>query len=985
MQTKTMLHLLGASLLSAVLASCGGSSGSSALNGGSGGSGGSGNTPAWLMGSGSGGGFNSGVLGVVYKSGISNLYVGDSALVTVSVVDGSQKVLATNEVAVTFSSPCLDSGKASIVGGKVVKVKGGQATVEYVPSTCTGLDTIKATASYGGVSLSATKAVSVRSIRLGVGSGVDFVPTKLSLDANAQALFSNQTTNISVNLVNDTGSLVEASFPVTFSSACISAGRSSVTGGVTVNSLGGVAKGEYKVGSCFGDDVVSASIEYAGQTITASAVLPQVNNRRIGSGSGSAFLEGSIAVGSTNTVFFEGDQIPLTVSLVDNQGGLVSQSTQVIFDSPCITSGKSVVAGSNIVNSIGGQATIQYKVGKCDSDDVVTATITNGDQQVQATALLAVDNRRMGSGFGSSYIDGALELGVGAGVLSPGASTAITAYIVNSKGELATDAINVTFSSPCLSADNASIAGGNTVTAVNGKAVATYTSKGCAGVGGFDAIKASATFRKTVMNATAQLAVKADSAQTIMFVDATPSLISLKGTGGAETSIVRFKVLGQGGSPLKGICVTFASSTSVGGLALVPSKCNPAGVETYGATSDINGFVSTTVQSGTVATPVRVTATTANGLSTQSSALAVTTGIPDQNSFSISLSDFAPIAWNFDGIETKATVRLADAFNNPVPDNTVVTFTTSGGSIDASCATAGGACTAVWRSQNPRPVSSNQVSFSTTPPFTKTCPPNQDSGGNNVSDCRSGRVKILATAIGNESFIDGNGNGVYDDKGVDVFATHNIANTSDINRAACALNMPRSSASVGSTLGCDDLSEAYVDKDLNGFRGNVEEFVDFNQNGLFDSNNGKYDGALCSGAAKANGDCTTNKVNIRNDATFVMSCTTPFIQGGTLPGLPASSVTMNPQDVKRFDFLVADCNGNGMPAGTKVNVKTDSLKNATASVVPSAAFGMSTEPTSATVIVTADAINDPVGTLVIEVVSPSSSGSVSTIFTVTVL
>lgn len=670
-------------------------------------------------------------------------------------------------------------------------------------------------------------------------------------------------------------------------------------------------------------------------------------NWRIGSGSGSSFISGAIAT-STSGTLFEGDTAQLSISIVDDQGNLTSEIRQVAFDSPCIASGLSTIAGGNNVKTINGSANIQYKVGKCDIDDKVTATIANGSATLEASISLPINTRRIGSGFGSDFVNGALEIGIGETTLSPGGNTSVTAYIVNTNGELVTDPMDVTFSSPCLSAGNATITGGNTVATSAGKALATYTSKGCIGVGGADAIKATTTFRGNVLTSSGYIFVKPDSAQTITFISATPELVSLKGTGGLETSVVRFQVLGQAGNPVKGVCVSFAPSTTVGGLTLVQSKCSPSGPESYGSSTDENGFVSTIVQGGTVATAVRVTAT-ANKISTQSSRLAVTTGIPDQNSTSLSLSDLAPVGWEYDGITSTATIRLADAFNNPAPNGTAVTFTTSGGAIDGSCLTLGGACTVEWRSQNPRPQPAATFSFSniTASGYTLTC-------SDGSKNCRSGRVKILATAIGNESFIDGDGSGLYDNTSKDLFATS--------NSSKCTPSVPHSSASVGIANGCDDLPEAYLDKNFNGVRDPDEEYIDSVESNdpSFNSGNGKYDGALCS-TAKTLGNCTTNKVIVRDDIVLTMASEKPLLAGLQ----PFSLAAGAPQ--REIAVLVADINGNGMPKGTTVTVNTSNLVNATASLSFTGALPMSTEPTTFLLFVTPDATKTPSGTVGINV------------------
>lgn len=823
--------------------------------------------------------------------------------------------------------------------------------------------------------------------RVGTGTGASFIPTKLTVSGNANALFIDQTVTITANIVDDQGALISSPASVVFSSPCLTAKTSTITGGNTITSVGGVANAEYKAGSCFGDDVVTATVNHDGTAHSGTVTLSKVNNKKIGSGSGASFVAGQLTTSTSNTLY-KGDTVQITASLVDNQNAPISQTVAVAFTSDCINNGTSSIVGGNVVTSTNGVATVSYKVDQCNLDDKITAAVANGASSTSATTTLSIDNRRIGSGFGSDFTEGNLEVGVGSGTLAPGGTTTITAYLVNSKGDLVTDALPVTFSSDCLSADDATIANGNVVTATNGKAIATYTSKGCAGVGGVDRIKASTTFRGIVLSATANLAVKADTAQTITFIDATPTLINIKGTGGTETSILKFRVLGQGGSPLKGVCVNFAPSTIVGDLALVPSKCNPAGPETFGSTTDINGYATTTVQAGTVATVVRVTATILNNtttISTQSSALAVTTGVPDQNSTSLSLTEISPIAWDHDGVTTTAIIRMADAFNNPVPKGTAVTFTASGGSIDGSCSTLDntGVCSVTWRSQNPRPKPAGKVSYPQNPidgSFTKSC-------SDGSLECRAGRVEVLATAIGNESFIDGNGNGLYDDIEKDVFVNSNgVYNTSTkglaiTNTAKCSPTAPNSTASVGITNSCDDLREAYVDKNFNNDRDFIEEFIDFNKNGIFDPlPNGKYDGALCAGAAKANGDCTSNKVSVRDAKVLVMSCETPFYidpeSDRRLPGF--KNLTVNTGEQKNFTILLADCNGNGMPKGTTVSVNSTNLLNATATIDLTSGLAESQEPTTFILTIKSNAALTPSGNITLNITTGSLTTPVTT-------
>jgi hypothetical protein len=117
-----------------------------------------------------------------------------------------------------------------------------------------------------------------------------------------------------------------------------------------------------------------------------------------------------------------------------------------------------------------------------------------------------------------------------------------------------------------------------------------------------------------------------------------------------------------------------------------------------------------------------------NEASTVSKVLIVSTGVADQNSISLSaklLNPYGSRASEYeggancnslgtkndafytggleaDGLCTDVMIKLADKFNNPVPDGTAAILTTEFGRIQGSCITQGGDCSVSWTSQNPR-------------------------------------------------------------------------------------------------------------------------------------------------------------------------------------------------------------------------------------------------------------------------------------------
>lgn len=493
-----------------------------------------------------------------------------------------------------------------------------------------------------------------------------------------------------------------------------------------------------------------------------------------------------------------------------------------------------------------------------------------------------------------TFHDGQLNIALASGAtLSAGGQTNITANLVDSTGVAYTTSVDVTFTSTCVGAGSATLT--SPVTTTTGTAVSVYTDKGC---GAVDTITASATVNGTLLTATGSVTVAAQTVGSIQFVSATPTTIALKGmssSGLTESSTVVFKVLDSVGNPIVGKAVTFALTTSVGGLAL----------STTSATTVAGGFAQTNVQSGNVHTTVGVTATiTVAGsttISTQSDTLTVTTGIADQNSFSLSVVTLNPEAGTFDGVTDQVTARLADRFNNPVPDGTAVAFYTSGGSIQGACTTVKGACSVDWTGQNPRT-------------------------GNGVA-------AILAVAIGEESFVDNNSNGVFD---------------------------------AGDTF--TDMPEAFNNVDLSfDGSGNAtytagDFFVDFNGNGTYDTGDGKYNGVLC--AAGPTLCSTTESINVRGQHYIVMADSTAAItvsQSPIVATTAGTTVTIT---------VVGYYNGLVMPAGTTIAVTTSNgtLSGTTSMTVPNSS-GAGSGITTLTLTVTSDSTPSS-GFLTVKVTTP---------------
>ncbi|MES9853720.1 MAG: hypothetical protein ABW170_18035 [Candidatus Thiodiazotropha sp. L084R] len=544
----------------------------------------------------------------------------------------------------------------------------------------------------------------------------------------------------------------------------------------------------------------------------------------------------------------------------------------------------------------------------------------------------------IGSGSGSSFNSGVLTLSVSS--LSAGGQTSVSATLADADGNLYQDFATVTFASTCQATNLATIE--SPVDASSGVVTTTYVATGCSGT---DTIRATVTVNGNTSSATAVVNVQPAEIGSMEFVSVEPRLIGLRGVGLTEVSRVTFLVSDQNGNPVSQQKVSFTLSTSIGGTAI------PTGGEM--ATSDTNGLVTTDVRSGTVPTAVRVIATLASNplISTQSDGLIISTGVSDQNSISLSTEAFNPEGWRIDGTTVGLTVHAADHFNNPVPDGTAVYFTTEGGQIQSQCEITDGACSVNWTSSNPR--------------------------------SSEGRITILSSMLGEESFIDANGNGVLD-SGDTAFAT---------------------------------IPEAFRDDDENGVRDPVlEEFVDFNANGVYDGSNvdPNYNGALCCDTnavteaeqAVAAGEdpgvcygvtpittpiCSDEKnINVRDSLVMVMA--ESFATITNLTGLTAGEVNIPAGGAVEVSFrVVGQGNGQVMPLGTIVEfiISNGEVGGESNFTVPNtnydARLGDALGITVFSVLLTPslnEEAGDEVGGLQVKVTTPNGNISLSPVYTV---
>ncbi|RYV03151.1 invasin [Shewanella sp. OPT22] len=632
-----------------------------------------------------------------------------------------------------------------------------------------------------------------------------------------------------------------------------------------------------------------------------------------------------------------------------------------------ITNGSPGIVGATVTRSGSTQTLNQVLVsatttlGAVSPDSGTAITNDNGkvvfdlyaNGQVGAGELtLTVKTEATTKAFEIGRVDIDLDLNssLNGTSLPAGGSTVLDVTIANPNGSLATgQPYSLTFNSECKAAGKAVI--DSPVVSIAGRAFTTYRSTGCEGD---DNITVSASTGGSAV--TDELTINVDDVNvgSIQYISAQPTLIALKGSGGitgagsrTENSIVSFKLLDETGQAAPNELVCFELSTEVGGLSLAPqptaaqfNACSnlptpPSDLDAlnkYAAAYTNNaGDVSVTVSAGNVPTPVKVYAQWQGSggqghnavISNVSDQLVVSSGLADNDSFSLAASVQNPEAWNVDGQNVEITVRAADHFNNAVPEGTRVSFRSEGGSVigTGSCDTEvnaenepTGACFVTWTSADPRPFEGTSVvcpvAFNgiTAPPCIGT---NRDDFNSGVSSIipepRPGRATVTAYAIGEESFVDLNGNGLFD-----------------------------------SGEPFNDIVEAFPDHNEDGvYRGNPvplgaanEEPIDFNNDGQHNDRDGLYTGLLC--AAGSDAACTQTGSSANSEAQLYVFRNIVIVMSGSVPMMrlididqstgvftTAQTIDLTVSAPQTVYLALSDENNNTLPAGTTIRATTN--------------------------------------------------------------
>ena len=318
---------------------------------------------------------------------------------------------------------------------------------------------------------------------------------------------------------------------------------------------------------------------------------------------------------------------------------------------------------------------------------------------------------------------------VSANPIKAGDSVQVTLDTVDPVNSNAQNNVEINFSAKCGTFKDP------IVNSVNGKVSATYHSVTSGGLLCADNDIITASTKDGKSTSTIPITISATPPNSIIY-SSNETLLYTSTSGQTSTGYVEFTVQ-LDGKVVANQPVNVEILRGPTDLSFV-SRGNRDSIPVI---SNNDGIVRVNLYPGAIPGPVEIKASLAsdNKIFAVSRGVSIGTGRVTQTGLSLSVSKNA-LQGKMDGDAAVITARMVDRVGNPVPDNTVITFVTEGGSIDTRCLTKDGQCSVNLRTQDPRP--------------------------------KDNRVSVLAYVEGEKSFIDVNGTNIWNNS-VDTLL-HNI-------------------------------------------------------------------------------------------------------------------------------------------------------------------------------------------------------------------
>lgn len=452
----------------------------------------------------------------------------------------------------------------------------------------------------------------------------------------------------------------------------------------------------------------------------------------VSGGSGGTSGTGTSGTGGTTTTT---SAPAITLSIVDTTGAMVTSNSigsgALFYAQAVVKNAAGTVVANKLVtfSTASTVATLAHASVLTDTNGVAIVQISPVSLTGNAGNLVAsatVDGVAVSSDL--DYQTSAANVSLTNMAATPTSISALQSSAVTVEGRVngvlaGSSVVTVNFSASCGSFSPASAS-------TNSAGLVSTTYQSAVTCSGNVVLTAQATGASPV---TTSVAVAAAQPANVVFSSATvPLMVTSAAASGLKQSSLKFQVLDSSGSGMSGQAVSISLSPSTISSGVTFSVGGVATTTAQTVTTDSSGFASVTVSSGGLPTPVVVTAALVSNPTVQasSSGIAVTSGRATQNAASLSATKLSIEGFNVDGVQTTLTMRVADRQGNPVPAGAVVNFVASHGLVQGSCAVdAFSQCTVTYTSQGLRPA--------------------------------NGRAVILAYMDGEESFIDLNGDNIW--------------------------------------------------------------------------------------------------------------------------------------------------------------------------------------------------------------------------------
>ncbi|XOV89923.1 MAG: beta strand repeat-containing protein [Pseudomonadota bacterium] len=669
---------------------------------------------------------------------------GDSrASVTLSIPSGTQSTDVSNSAPVVVTATVLDSRNNPVPGAIVTFSRQGQggadagllsstiditnvsgvATTTLLPGTVAGFGNITASTSVAGTSVSTLPDNTLTFNSAGDGPfpgvGTSNLSIALVLDtdgdrATSEDLISADSPGTLVATVTDATGQPVPNVVVQFATGL---GDLLPVTRLALTDASGVATASLSAGSAPGASTASATI-----TIDGASFGRATQTFTTAGDGGDSQLNVTLTLtdatpGNSTNIITASDSATISV-LVENTNGVQLSGRAVIANTSLGTLRQaSGTPSSTVTTTTGsdGRVELILEAGAAPAGNG-TVSVTVGDTVETIQFDVGIDGLQIGTCSGginpldcsgaAVFTAGSLDVTVSP--LSAGGTSQVRLVVLDASGA-PVPGIEVSFDSACagqLGTGTPPVAlasiSQQVTSNVSGAVTATYQAQGCEGPDVITAAESS-----TGLTAIGTINVLPPEVGSIIFdsvlspANEEITNISIRDSGGNQTARVVFQVVDVQGNPVRDETVSFELTTTLGGTELQ----NTTGL------TDADGKVTAVVQAGFIATTVRVRASldavdpltgSVTPLVTLSDQLSINTGVADQNSMTIAATVLNVEAEDRVGETTSITVRMSDAFNNPVP-NTQIQFRTEYGTVASNCTTnAVGSCSVDWTGTDPR-------------------------------------------------------------------------------------------------------------------------------------------------------------------------------------------------------------------------------------------------------------------------------------------